>query len=148
MSFSNSQEVTFPNAVVTAGGELIKSDYIQISKWRIGSVNVLYFDSEPIKNKSGTYNNSTKTAQNFNVKVYPNPTSDILNLYFDSEDDNRFNIEIIDLKGERLYLKNKIFIRPKETIRLDLKSFTPALYMVHITLPDSSIHETLKVVKR
>lgn len=147
ISFSNSQEVIFPNSVITAGGELIKSDYIQISKWRIGSVNVLYYDLELIKNKSGTNNNIIKTSQPFSIQAYPNPVSDILNLYFDTEDNDRFNLEIIGLKGEKLFQKRKFPIGPKEIVQLDLTSFKPSLYIIHVTSQDSSISKILKVVK-
>ena len=143
VSISNAQEIIFPNSVLSAGGELIKSEYIQISRWRIGSINVLSIDSEANGNKSEIYINNHS-----DIKAYPNPTSDFLNIRFTLKNPINVHLEIIDVKGECLIQKKEYFIAPEEILHLDLTKFTPALYLFNITSKDSVIHRSFKVVKQ
>jgi hypothetical protein len=78
---------------------------------------------------------------NVDIKVYPNPTSQLL--YVSHPDLTSFQIQIVDLNGKQIYAGT---IEKEEP--LDVSNYTQGMYMV--TIEDTTNHKknTYKIIKK
>lgn len=142
------QDVQFPPSIISAGGGAVNTSHDHISKWRIGSVNVFYIKTEDLK--SGEINSQVGRApkEAFNVSAYPNPVTDLLNVQFIIENPNVFSIEVTDVSGRKVLIKQKNFVLPNQIIQLDLSKLTPALYHVNAYSESKEIRKVFKINKQ
>jgi hypothetical protein len=77
----------------------------------------------------------------FEVKIYPNPTENLINLVFQDPYMNERNISIIDFKG---VLINKYSSRDKE-FSIDLSTYSEGVYLLNIV--EGSVCVKRKIVK-
>jgi hypothetical protein len=77
----------------------------------------------------------------FEVKIYPNPTENLINLVFQDPSMNERNISIIDFKG---VLINKYSSRDKE-FSIDLSTYSEGVYLLNIV--EGSVCVKRKIVK-
>ena len=75
------------------------------------------------------------------IKVYPNPTSQML--YVSHPELNSFSIQITDLNGKAIYSG----VISKET-PLDVSNYTQGMYLVTITSKEANKKNTYKVIKK
>jgi hypothetical protein len=75
------------------------------------------------------------------LKVYPNPTSQLL--YVSHPELNSFGITIVDLNGKQLYSGT---INKEEP--LDISNYTQGMYMVTIENTTTNIKNTYKIIKK
>ena len=75
------------------------------------------------------------------IKVYPNPTSQLL--YVSHPELNSFSIQITDLNGKAIYSG----VISKET-PLDVSNYTQGMYLVTITSKEANKKNTYKVIKK
>ena len=75
------------------------------------------------------------------IKVYPNPTSQML--YVSHPEFNSFLIEIADLNGKQIYSGTINNEQP-----LDVSSYTQGMYLVTITSKESNKKNTYKIIKK
>lgn len=75
------------------------------------------------------------------IKVYPNPTSQML--YVSHPELNSFSIQITDLNGKAIYSG----VINKET-PLDVSNYTQGMYLVTITSKEANKKNTYKVIKK
>jgi hypothetical protein len=80
-------------------------------------------------------------SMNFQLKVYPNPTSQ--SLYVSHPDVNSFGIRIVDLNGKLLYQGT---INKEEP--LDVSNYTQGVYMVTIENRTTNMHNMYKIIKK
>jgi hypothetical protein len=78
---------------------------------------------------------------NVEIKVYPNPTSQLL--YVSHPDLTSFQIQIVDMNGKQIYAGT---IEKEEP--LDVSNYTQGMYMV--TIEDTTNHKknTYKIIKK
>ena len=88
-----------------------------------------------------TENGVTKS---FDVKVYPNPISDIVNLQFDKFADGDIEVSVFDFSG-RLILNNMYSNR--KIIRLNLSSLAKGLYLLNIRINNEN-NLAVKIIKK
>jgi hypothetical protein len=80
-------------------------------------------------------------ALNVEIKVYPNPTSQLL--YVSHPDLTSFQIQIVDLNGKQIHTGTI-----DKEIPLDVSSYTQGMYLV--TIEDTTNHKknTYKIIKK
>ncbi len=77
--------------------------------------------------------------------VYPNPTTDVLNIRMDSNPTTDFSIILYDVSGRSLY---KTTTKENNTLKVDLTSFKTGIYLLNIINNRNKTTITKKVVKR
>ena len=113
------------------GVDLIVGDTIIWVKATDPSNNCFKYDTIVITvtHKLAINNNS---ANDF-VKIYPNPTSGIINLEIENLNNNSISVEIFDILGNKVYYKNfENYINFVESI--DLSSQSKGIYLVKINI--------------
>ena len=75
------------------------------------------------------------------IKVYPNPTSQML--YVSHPELNSFSIQITDLNGKEIYSG----VIAKET-PLDVSNYTQGMYLVTISSKEANKKNTYKIIKK
>ena len=83
-------------------------------------------------------------TKSIDVKVFPNPTSDFVNLQFDKLIDGDIDVSIFDFSG-RLILSNMYANR--KIIRLDLSGLAKGLYLLNIKINNES-KLAVKIIKK
>jgi hypothetical protein len=80
-------------------------------------------------------------ALNVEIKVYPNPTSQLL--YVSHPDLTSFQIQIVDMNGKQIYAGTI-----EKDVPLDVSSYTQGMYLV--TIEDTTNHKknTYKIIKK
>ncbi len=82
--------------------------------------------------------------ENFNVKLYPNPTSKFLNISFsEDEKENEFFVELIDLQGRIL----KSFNILENFQKINLEDYPEGMYFLRIYNSKNYTNEFLKTYK-
>ena len=99
------------------------------------------------------------TNNNYQISVYPNPATDLINinvypvksLLFNgvqSVDKTSLKVELIDLQGKRLYYQNiPIAIGNSNNNTLDLKQFPGSIYFLKIYTNDNKLLKSYKITK-
>lgn len=144
-----SQNLQFPASIISAGGSSAQNSSTQISKWRIGNIYVIQFKSQD--NKSSTIISGTELAikkGEFEIKAYPNPVKDILQIQFNIDQSKSFGVKIIDIAGRKVLERKARLIVSNEVIQLDLQHLRPAIYIINVWSDDDSIYEIFKVSKQ
>jgi hypothetical protein len=86
-------------------------------------------------------------GMDWSVNPYPNPVSDFLNIRFTIQNPVDFNIEIIDLTGKKLWIKNYPGIMPQEVVSIDLSVYVRGVYLLRISTPDQKVNKVYKIQK-
>ncbi len=76
------------------------------------------------------------------LKVYPNPTTDILNLRIDLNDYQRYNYELYDLGG-RFLLKKSV---SGKTTEISMSKYPSGTYLIKVSKGNSSV-KIFKIIK-
>jgi len=148
---SHSQEVQFSPAVVSAGGSSNSGNPVNLSRWRIGQINVVTFPSAENITKQATIAASALSEmpiEEWSVTVYPNPVNTFLNLHFDMESRGEFTLEIYDVSGRKLIAENKLIILPGQVAEIDLTGLTPALYLLKVIPSVQGTQKLFKITKQ
>ncbi len=82
-----------------------------------------------------------------NITIFPNPTSDQLQISFDSEKELKANILLLDAAGKQIQ-KNNITTLPKSTVSYNMQSFAAGKYFITIELPETSTAKTYEIIKK
>jgi len=147
---SPGQEVQFSPAVVSAGGGNSSSASVNLTRWRIGQINVVTFPSENAL-KQGTVVAKVipeSPAEDWTVNVYPNPVNTVLNLHFELEAKGEFNLEIYDVRGSKIISENGLIILPGQVIKIDLTRLKPALYLLKVIPAEQGTQKLFKITKQ
>ena len=80
----------------------------------------------------------------WSVNAYPNP---FLNIRFNIENPVDFNVEIIDITGKKLWIRNYPGIVPQEVISVDMSRYVRGVYMLRISTPDQKVNKIYKIQK-
>lgn len=136
------QQIQLKSAEVATAGSATNGESVNIPKWRIGQVHLVVF------NGSELLPVSDPESASWNVKAYPNPFTENLNLKIASNETKEFSIGITDVSGKKNWLKEKRTVRPGEEVSLDLKFLSPAMYMVILSPVGENVQKVIKVQKQ
>ncbi len=82
--------------------------------------------------------------QNQNITIYPNPSSDFLNIEFISETDQTLNIKIFNAIGELLLLQSGQSVPGLNKIELPVFDFPEGIY--HIMISGSGVSKSQRII--
>lgn len=75
---------------------------------------------------------STKQLNENDLKVYPNPAFDLLNLEINDFDLNKLSISITDITGRKICLRSDFIKSEDGTVSLDISNFDSGIYFLQI----------------
>ena len=87
--------------------------------------------------------------ENTNIKVFPNPANNELNILYISESDNsEIEIKIYDLTGRNILSKTQVLNNGANLITLDVSKLSNGIYFLHYKNLDSMEASSVKFEKR
>ena len=99
-----------------------------------------------IINVSNSSINEIKSGKQINLKVYPDPVNNIMNIEFTLKDDSPGIVQLVDLVGKTVYSENITSSIGKNVISIDLSALKPGFYyMVFKQDKDSYAEKILKM---
>ena len=78
-----------------------------------------------------------------NLDVYPNPSRDIFNVSFTSEDAQDLEVRVINVVGEVVYTENLMNFTGEFTKEIDLRRSTKGIYFLEITTEAGVINKKM-----
>ena len=78
-----------------------------------------------------------------NLAIYPNPSRDIFNVTFTSEDIQDLEVRIINVVGKIIYTENLEQFVGEYNKQVDLATYTKGVYFLEIETNDGSINKKL-----
>jgi hypothetical protein len=78
-----------------------------------------------------------------NLDVYPNPSRDIFNVTFTSEDAQDLEVRVLNVVGEVVYTENLQQFVGEYTKAIDLATYTKGIYFLEITTNDGVVNKKL-----
>ncbi len=105
----------------------------------------LTFDPEKwIVSKNNTITLSEENIEaNFSkIKIFPNPTNDLLNIEFGKHEPEL--IYITDITGKTIFNKSQFAKREKQ-IQVDTKNFAKGFYILHVNTEDGELSRKIEV---
>ncbi|HJM16330.1 MAG TPA: T9SS type A sorting domain-containing protein, partial [Flavobacteriales bacterium] len=78
-----------------------------------------------------------------NLDVYPNPSRDIFNVSFTSEDVQNLEVRIINVIGEVVYTEDLNEFVGEYTKQVDLSTYTKGVYLLEIDTDNGIINKKL-----
>ena len=78
-----------------------------------------------------------------NLDVYPNPSRDIFNVSFTSEDAQDLEVRVINVVGEVVYTENLMNFTGEFTKEIDLRRSTKGIYFLRITTEAGVINKKM-----
>ena len=78
-----------------------------------------------------------------NLDVYPNPSRDIFNISFTSEEIQDLRLRVINIVGEAVYTDNLEQFVGEYTKSVDLATYTKGVYFLEITTNNGVINKKL-----
>lgn len=79
------------------------------------------------------------------AELLPNPSANHTNIVFYMPETGDIKIEVLDVSGRKHAVYNNFMTAGKQNFTLDLRSFTPGFYFVHLSTANSS--QMLKLLK-
>lgn len=132
-SIQNHRKVSFIAPVITTPKTWYLYSYLANNKGKIKETVITI-------NVSSTLSTNNVNGILDNVKIYPNPTDNIL--FIDTLDKQIQKIELFDLQGRLLKTINE----NKEKYQIDISNFSSATYLVKLSTEKGN--QTVKVVKK
>lgn len=145
------QNVQFPREVISSGGGNSSSGSVNLTRWRIGQINVVTIPTGEDRLKQGTVVAtaiSENPVEDWTVNVYPNPVNTLLNIRFDIESPGEFTLELYDVRGSKIITQNDLTILPGQVAKIDLTGLTPALYLLKIIPAAQGTQKLFKITKQ
>lgn len=81
----------------------------------------------------------------FDVKVFPNPTSDLVNIRINHSSIEQVNVTITDLQGKEIY--NGKYAGISNTIGINTTSYAPGTYTLSLKNNKNQVLSTYKIIK-
>lgn len=132
------QDISFPSAIVSAGGGTGDGNTVNLSRWRIGQVHVLTIPVDQL---------TMENDMDWNVLAYPNPVKDALQLEFELPESREFFLKVTDASGRVVFLQEaRPFIDGYNT-EIDMSKYPSALYLLQVSSPDLKSQRVLRIQK-
>lgn len=91
--------------------------------------------------------NEEKKKNNFEIKIFPNPTNDYVTIAIeDVKNQSNINLCVFNIMGEMVYNKDYSVIG-REDIELDFNSLDKGVYMINVTINDRRYNEKVILIK-
>ena len=81
-----------------------------------------------------------------NLDVYPNPSRDIFNVSFTSEDAQDLEVRVINVVGEVVYTENLEQFTGEYNKEIDLVTYTKGVYFLEITTENGVIYKKMILI--
>ena len=81
-----------------------------------------------------------------NLDVYPNPSRDIFNVSFTSEDAQDLEVRVINVVGEVVYTENLEQFTGEYNKEIDLVTYTKGVYFLEITTEAGMIYKKMILI--
>ena len=78
-----------------------------------------------------------------NFAIYPNPSRDIFNVTFTSEDVQDLGVRVLNIVGEVVYTENLEQFVGEYTKAIDLATYTKGIYFLEITTNNGVVNKKL-----
>ena len=78
-----------------------------------------------------------------NLDVYPNPSRDVFNVTFTSEDVQDLEVRVVNIVGEIVYTENLQQFVGEYTKSIDLATYTKGVYFLEITTDNGVVNKKL-----
>lgn len=134
------QDIHFPSAIVAAGGSS-QGGSVTLSYWRLAPVHVITVPQAVL------FDIKQAEQLNWEVKLYPNPVKDILNLEFKLSEEREFILCITDVFGRVIFNQDARTFMDNTSIELNISDFSPALYLLQISSPDRNTVRAFRIQK-
>src|SRR5207244_2485884 len=96
---------------------------------------------------NGTSNSSVIAAVlNKDPMVFPNPAKNVIYVSFDTRQEDNYKIELTDMSGKLLQLKNGVALRGTNRISFDVHNYTNGIYLITI-VNNKGERNTMKLIK-
>lgn len=82
-----------------------------------------------------------------NVAIYPNPTSDDLNVTFSTKESTEVTIDLLTLTGSVLLTEKLANVSGKQSTTLNVKDFASGVYMLRFSAGDSKFVRRVTITK-
>jgi hypothetical protein len=138
-----------PEVVATAGDHFATAG-AQMS-WTLGEPVIETYTSPTTQLTQGFHQTTLSIvavndpASDFQVRVYPNPTADRVNIEAQASSP-AFGVAIFDAQGRALLIQSAAPQAPLRT--LDLSGYAPGLYLLHLRSQDGQNIQAFKIIKQ
>ena len=135
MAFGQSGFVNSP-VVIGSGGETWTQNDYNLS-FTVGQIAIETYSQNQIILTQGFHQESYQITKlnnlntNFNISVFPNPTSDYITIDYNIEN-ARADLFIKDIRGAIIYYSLDFLTNKRQT--LDISKFSPGIYVLEIIL--------------
>ena len=134
----SAQGIQLSPSVIASAGSYNESGNIKLS-WTLGEIAVTTLQQGELILSQG-FQQSYQNNVGFNLEpikwqilAYPNPVGDLLKIQFDLQNSTDFIIEIQDIAGKLLSLKEYKHILPGDVISIKMDSYTYGVYFFRIS---------------
>lgn len=149
VSSINGQDIQ--NDVIGSSGNEDTLSNIVVN-WTIGECLVEHFCNDECRLSQGFHQSYYKvlkvpeeTPTSLQVRVYPNPTTDILNIDLSSLSPGKtYYLIILDMKGIKLIEKEA---SSDDLVKISLSQFSDGLMFLHVMDPSNSERSVFKIIK-
>lgn len=135
------QEIELNSPVVATAGNNNKMNEkispVNIAKWRIGEI---YAVTLPEANEILLKENQ--------LKVFPNPFRNEVNLELKTEVSGVYTLLITDLAGRQQFYNKEKTIIAGQNLKLDLSYLSPAMYVLTLRQPENDTQWMVKIQKQ
>lgn len=149
----NAQEISLEPSVIASAGGYAENGNISLS-WTLGEIAVttLYGDNMILTQgfqQPYTLGTSINLNDNvdWNIKAFPNPVRSELKIEFDLNKGDDFWIEIQDVTGRTIQLKQHKEVQSGDIITVDMSEFKYGVYFFKIFTPDRKQMRVLSIRK-
>ena len=135
--------------VISSAGDFSTGSTVTVS-WTLGECFTETFSTSNIltqgfQQPSYTITKIESIETSFNVSVYPNPASNLLNIDFAEKSGSELKIELVDILGKIITnIKTDAGI---STIQLDLQQYAPEAYFLNISTLKGELLKSFQIVK-
>ncbi len=132
--------VLTPSVIASGGGDA-ETGYLHVS-WTIGDLAVATLTGgnmmitqgfqQPFDVDMGT--NPEEVL--WEISLYPNPVKDVLMVRFGMEQPADFLIEVRDMTGRILFVREHRQVMPGQVLRINTSEYSEGIYVVKLSSPD------------
>lgn len=139
-------------SVISSLGDYHEGESASLS-WTLGEVVIETVITETIiltqgfqQSKISTTNAIERLVEDYHIKVYPNPASQLVLVEFTKKKPERIILDVFDQNGKLLSQKRiEIFEKAAE---VDFGKYVPAKYFLRIRTPDNQLNITYPIIKQ
>ena len=103
-----------------------------------------YRDSVVIRNLTAGIANVELNAK---IGLYPNPANNVINVLIESPVALNGKLEVVDITGKEVYSAPANISTNHYSQTIDVKSFSPGIYILQLTSDNQSTHQRFVVTR-